>query len=531
MTSRRGFLLATAGGFAVGQLAPPPRASTGALIGASHNRGHLLRDAAKLAPPSSVERADVVIVGGGVSGLSAAWRLSALGVDAVVLELESFIGGTSSWGEDGVVPHPWGAHYLPVPNIEARPALRLLADMGVLTGWDAANRPRFEPRMLCHAPDDRIFYRGAWHLGLVPQAALEAPELAEVKRFVEIAESYTQRRGNDGRFFFQIPIGESSRDPEALELDQMTMAEWLDEKGFTSPFVRWFVKYATLDDFGADLTDVSAWAGLHYFAARKLEGPELEGSHYLVWPEGNGHLVRALLERTDARIVHDAVTLNVEPTTDGASVLYLDASTGKTRRIDANGVLLAVPGFIANRIAPSVRRSPIVRKSSPWVVANLHVERPITNDLAWDSVIYESEGLGYVDASHQLTPPREPTVLTYFRAFGEADVAARRRVLEGRSWELLARDVFEDLGSAHPDLAERTSRIDFAVWGHAMPRPTKGFLGATPFEPSVLLDDRIAWAHVDQQGIALFEEGQRAGVVAAEAIAEAIGVNVDETWL
>ena len=31
-------------------------------------------------------------------------------------ELEPFVGGTSSWGQTGVVPHPWGAHYLPAPE-------------------------------------------------------------------------------------------------------------------------------------------------------------------------------------------------------------------------------------------------------------------------------------------------------------------------------------------------------------------------------------------------------------------------------
>ena len=64
-----------------------------------------------------------------------------------------------------------------------------------------------------------------------------------------------------------------------------------------------------------------------------------------------------------------------------------------------------------------------------------------------------------------------------------------------------------------------------------MPRPRPGFLGERPFEPLVLLDDRVAWAHVDQPGMALFEEAQASGVRAAEAIARSLGLDLGETWL
>ena len=91
------------------------------------------------------------------------------------------------------------------------------------------------------------------------------------------------------------------------------MAAWLAREGFTSPFVRWYVRYATLDDFGAELDDVSAWAGLHYFAARKLRTEQLEGSNYLVWPEGNGWLVRRLLDRLRLRRLHGTLVTQVRP--------------------------------------------------------------------------------------------------------------------------------------------------------------------------------------------------------------------------
>src|SRR5690606_26638470 len=131
----------------------------------------------------------------------------------------------------------------PAPNVEARAALRLLDAMGVVTGWDAAGLPVFDDRVLCHAPQERIFYRGAWHQGMVP-ASLEGRDREQLARFHEVTEALTARRGSDGRFAFQIPIVESSTDPELLALDRISMARWLDENGFDAPFVRWTVRYA-----------------------------------------------------------------------------------------------------------------------------------------------------------------------------------------------------------------------------------------------------------------------------------------------
>ena len=528
---RRAFLTTLGAGWLVQSVVPGQASPPGRIVGASHRVGHLLRDGRAPTASGPAERADVVIVGGGVSGLSAAWRLRESGLDVLVLELESFLGGTSASGDDGVVPYPWGAHYLAAPNPEARAALRLLSELGVVTGWDAAGRPRFDPRVLCHAPQERLYYRGEWYPGLVPVDALEPAERAELARFGALEEEMLELTGSDGRSAFQIPLALSSRDPALLELDRISMAAWLDRERFVTPFLRWYVRYAMLDDFGGLPEDVSAWAGIHYFAARKLRSEELEGSHFLVWPEGNGFLVRGLLRGARARIRTGSLVTRVGATPGpGMEIDCLDAATGSARRIAARAVVLAVPAFVAGRLWPAARETLPVRAASPWLVANLHVRRPVDPDLPWDSVIHDSEGLGYVDARHQL-PLAERTVLTYYRAFGEPDVAGARAALARAPWEVLGEAVIRDLAGPHPELREQVERLDVMVWGHGMPRPRPGFLGARPFESPTVLGERVAWAHVDQSGMALFEEAQARGVRAAEALADVLGLDLGETWL
>ncbi|MCC6522212.1 MAG: FAD-dependent oxidoreductase, partial [Polyangiaceae bacterium] len=323
--SRRALLSSIGAAFLAHQLVPDKAPFGGRLLGASHTRGHLLRGAELPAPTAPPEQTDVVIVGAGASGLGAAYRLRESGLALTVLELEDFVGGTSAWGDDGVVSHPWGAHYLPAPGPEARAVLRLLSDLGVVTGWDAAGLPRFDEERLCHAPEERLFYRGRWHEGLTPTAALEPAERAELARFEAAEAELEEAVGRDGRPVFQIPVERSSRDPRWLELDRISMADWLLREGYRTPFLRWYVDYATRDDFGGHAEDVSAWAGLHYFAARKLRTEQLAGSHYLVWPEGNGWLLRRMLDRTPLRAVTGAVALGVEPTARGVEVRYFDA--------------------------------------------------------------------------------------------------------------------------------------------------------------------------------------------------------------
>ena len=65
----------------------------------------------------------------------------------------------------------------------------------------------------------------------------------------------------------------TAEDRTAPPEDALSMAAWLDRERLDSPWLRWIVDYACRDDYGALSADVSAWAGLHYFAARDSRRP------------------------------------------------------------------------------------------------------------------------------------------------------------------------------------------------------------------------------------------------------------------
>jgi hypothetical protein len=48
----------------------------------------------------------------------------------------------------------------------------------------------------------------------------------------------------------------------------MTMLQWCAQDGYTAQLLN-YIDYCCRDDFGLGIKEVSAWAGIHYFAARK----------------------------------------------------------------------------------------------------------------------------------------------------------------------------------------------------------------------------------------------------------------------
>src|SRR5437762_786758 len=75
-------------------------------------------------------------------------------------------GGTSRGGESAAGPHPWGAHYVPVPLADNKLLATLLDEMGVIERRAADGTPEIAEHVLCRDPQERVFYRGRWYEGL-----------------------------------------------------------------------------------------------------------------------------------------------------------------------------------------------------------------------------------------------------------------------------------------------------------------------------------------------------------------------------
>ena len=503
----------------------------GSIVGASHEVGHRLR-AGGLPEPQEIRDVPVVIIGAGIAGLSAGWKLAKSGFrDFEILELETDAGGNSRWGANEVSAYPWGAHYLPVPSSESTAVRELLEEMGMVHDLGPDGDPIYDPRHLCHAPQERLFIDGRWHEGISARELLgtaPAPgDQAMLAEFEQQVRRYQDYRDARGRRAFALPMSLSSDDPDLVALDRISMLEYFDRAGWTSERLRWYVDYCCRDDYGCSLETTSAWAAWHYFCSRDEE------VEYLTWPEGNGRIVRHIVERLERhlhlgmlvyRIRLTADPATSETSTEGVDVDVLDTRTNSSVRIRARQVIYALPRFTATHVLAGYELPGIDAFSyAPWMVANLTVDR-LPEGAAWDNVIYDSLSLGYVVATHQnLRVAPGPSVLTYYMPLAVPNPEVARRWMLERSWDDWVSIILGDLAPAHVGLESLVTQIDVMLWGHAMIRPVPGFLWGEPRRRAAEAFGPVRFAHSDMSGISLFEEAQYRGVRAAEDLMRDVG--------
>ncbi len=492
-------------------------------------QGHRLRTRDFPSKPARTESLTSVILGGGVSGLSAGWRFRHEGLeDFVLLELEDSLGGNSRCLEYTVTPAPIGAHYLPVPNLEATAVRRVLMEMGVLRK-NARGRLELDGTQMCHSPQERVRYRGTWYEGLLPDQILEAEDARQAEHFHRHVEDWKKKRDKQGRKVFALPLAYSSPDPQYTELDRVSFADYAKSQGWTSPLLLWYLEYACRDDFGGSLDNCSAWAGLHYFASR--DGGDLGGSDdILVWPEGNHRLVRHLHaavgpERCRAK----SLVLSVETKPDHVLIDYLDLEKQERVQLRCQTALYCLPTFLRPHLL--TEKKPFESfVYAPWVTANLELAQAPKDSqgpgfIAWDNVLHGKPSLGYVVATHQQMAfdPLRPTVWTWYRPFADGNPVDHRKSLLEARWEDWAEVVLDELEEAHPDIRQQCRRLDITVLGHGMIRPSVDFLWGEEIRKAREPQGRLFFGHGDLSGMSLFEESQYRGVLAAEGALRQMG--------
>ena len=533
----------------------------GGFVGANAERGHVLRqplaDVLSRYPlaTDNPRRTRIVIAGGGVAGLAAARALRLRGMnDFALLELEDSAGGNSRSHRIAGMACPLGAHYLPVPGDSAPDVQNLLETLGLRQRVNG--RWQYDERHLCHSPQERLYYQGQWQDGLLPTADIDAATLGDYRDFAAAVGRLARAAP------FHMPVSNASSQalvPIHAALDAMVFETWLNQQQLArSPQLRWYLNYCCLDDYGAGIDSVSAWAGIHYFASRHgFHAPDYGDSNssndesgILTWPEGNGWLTQQLAAPllANSQLHTGRTVLRIAAGRHGVEIdaLHHHPASGEIRRERwlAEQCIVALPLFIAARTVenppPALKPATSVLRYAPWLVANVQLASALQDAQAgaapsWDNVIYGAggnpansnskapsdavslPGLGYVDARHQLLQPAQApgkTVLTYYRAFGLSSTA--RGALYAKPWSHWRDSVIAELAIPHPDLPAKVAQMDVVRYGHAMSSPVPGirshaalrFLQQSAFNSG---SERLHFAHSDLSGYSVFEEAFTCG--------------------
>jgi monoamine oxidase len=560
MTTRRGALAAAAGLALPWAGAGCSRAPEleGGWVADGAARGHAWRDGRWPQPETGTDRrAAVAIIGAGMAGLAAARALMRGGVDDFrIFDLEDLAGGNARPHAMGGQPCPLGAHYLPLPGPQAHEVSEWLHEIGLAR--QRFGRTEYDERHLCHAPQERIFVpgpdgtagAGQWLEGLMPAPQDDADLRAQARRFA--AEVARLRRAGA----FAMPTWRAPWTDELAALDRQTFDAWLAAGGYTAAALRWHLDYCCRDDYGAGSAQVSAWAGLHYFASRHGfhvpgdGGGDDDGDAaggVLTWPEGNAWLTRKLADGLGDRLHTGTAVTRIRPQRHGVSVDTWHAGSGRAQRWQVQQAIVCVPLPWAARLidpAPPALIDAAQRlRHAPWLVSNLQLREPLLErigpPMAWDNVLHGGaprlEGgielppaLGYVNALHQglASVPRAPVLTHYWGLGGRSGGEALhwRRALLNEPWQHWAQRVISDLARAHPDLPRKLARIDLMRYGHAMSIPLPGVRSDAATGALAALaqpQGRLHFAHADLSGYSVFEEAFTRGVVAGRAVSGA----------
>ncbi len=305
---------------------------------------HQVRDGKVFTRPPASARHDVVIVGGGVSGLAAAYRLQHR--DFLLLEKEPHWGGNAYAMEYEGSVYGTGSAFLTKDEY----AYHFAKEIGL------------EP-LPVNSPDGTIIHGelvlDTWGEG-VDKLPYAAPVRESFKKFKkEMLAIDVEKRGK--------------------ELFNQPLSDFL--KGYPEELRQWWDNFGP-SNWGATTGDTAA--GIAIEALQEMVEESRTDDRY-TWPGGLGALTKKLADilqpKYKDRMQTGATTVAVVSEKDEVHVTYMLG--GELKTVAAKAVIMATPKFITRRIVAGLpdKQSDAMQQIRyiPYPVVNLIFDKPVFN--------------------------------------------------------------------------------------------------------------------------------------------------------
>ncbi|MGB8730213.1 MAG: FAD-dependent oxidoreductase [Candidatus Sulfotelmatobacter sp.] len=438
---------------------------------------HQVRDGKVFTRPPASARHDVVIVGGGVSGLAAAYRLQHR--DFLLLEKEPHWGGNAYAMEYEGSVYGTGSAFLTKDEY----AYHFAKEIGL------------EP-LPVNSPDATIIHGelvlDTWGEGLdkLPYAAPVRESFKKFKK--EMLAIDVEKRGKE---LFNQPLSDFLKEyPEELK-------QWWDNFGPSN--------------WGATSGDTAA--GIAVEALQEMVEESRTDDRY-TWPGGLGALTKKLAEllqpKYKERMQTGATTVAVVSERDEVQITYMLG--GELKTVAAKTAIMATPKFITRRIVAGLpdKQSDAMQQIRyiPYPVVNLIFDKPVFNH-GYDTWCPGSSFTDVLVADWVVQKrPGYQQKFNTLSCYTPLKEQQRSQLLNEAGARQIAANVLSDFQKLMPALDVDPVEVHIYRRGHPLYMTTPGLY--TQVQPLARHPmDRVFFANTDSEGP---ESTTNGGILAAQ---------------
>jgi protoporphyrinogen oxidase len=465
-----------------------------------------------------------IVIGGGMSGLVAAWKLNRLGVkDILVLEKDERMGGLCCSDTINGVTAARASAYPSYPFDENM--AELYEDLKLITVDKKTKKITVNPEHVLRPPYDQVFMEGKWIADPFENDGIDQlPVSQKVKNDLSALEAELEKlydwRDAKGNATFDCPVDYSSKDKKMRALDDMTLGEYAVSKGWSLEMVKIFdplLKSA----YGLGHDRISAWAALDILADELLAADPGELS--IGFPGGNAFFAETLTAKLlQSQLKTNTIVTQIKQNNNEVLVGVIE--NGQAKGYKANTAIFAAPQFMTPYLIADLPKERMLAAQefeyASYVVANLEVTRTpkglaYSNQLVGDFIMSDFIVADWTTHADPLkAPANRNNVLTAYCPMTADD---RSQMLSPSIEEWQAK-ILKDFDKTVPGVRETVTGFHLYRWGHAFSVPKKGWVFSKERRLSRQPLERIFFAHADVEGIPTIDHAMASGFRAAEEV-------------